>query len=261
MFDVDGMQLEFRVAAFLGNDDVAKSDILNPDFDAHLQSLTCMSNKGKYSQKLYDTLRLKLEGGDKAVAKERTECKPFTFKPLFGGMSGTKEQRAYYEFFNDKYQGIAKTQATWLNEVERGRPIVTPTGLQFQFRTTHRGEKCFDLIRDRPVKPSAYNYPIQGFAGGELIPISIVHLVHATVARGLRVIFNNTVHDSVTGYVHKDAVQDFVKLVGDCFTERVAVHLRDAYGLVYDVPLGVEIKIGTKLGEGEKFVCSKQVKL
>lgn len=264
MFDVDGMQLEFRVAAFLGNDDVAKADILNPDFDAHIQTLTCMLNKGKFSPKLYADLLERYRAGDKKVATDRADnvlCKSHTFKPLFGGMSGTKEQRGYYEFFNDKYKGIAKTQSTWLNEVERGRPIITPTGLQFQFRTSHRGDKCFDVIRDRPVKPSAYNYPIQGFAGGELIPISIVHLVHAATSAQLRVVFNNTVHDSVTGYVHKDEVQAFVALVGECFTTKVAVHLKSAYGLSYDVPLGVEIKIGKKLGEGEKFVCSKQVQL
>lgn len=264
MFDVDGMQLEFRVAAFLGNDDVAKADILNPDFDAHLQTLTCMLNKGKYSEKLYAELLAKYRAGDKKVATDRADnvlCKSHTFKPLFGGMSGTKEQKGYYEFFNAKYKGIAKTQATWLNEVERGRPIITPTGLRFYFRTADRGGKCFDVTRDRPVKPSAYNYPIQGFAGGELIPISIVHLVHAVLETGLRVIFTNTVHDSVTGYVHKDDVKAFVQLVGECFTDRVARHLKNAYNLTYDVPLGVEIKIGAKLGEGDKFVCSKKVVL
>lgn len=264
MFDVDGMQLEFRVAAFLGNDDAAKADILNPDFDAHLQTLTCMLNKGKFDQGFYMELLHKYRAGDKKVATDRADnvlCKSHTFKPLFGGMSGTKVQQSYYEFFNEKYAGIAKTQATWLNEVERGRPIVTPTGLQFQFRTSDRWGKCIDTIRDRPVKPSAYNYPIQSFAGGELIPISIVHLVHAVVACGLRVVFTNTVHDSVTGYVHKDDVKAFVALVGECFTERVAGHLKTAYNLTYDVPLGVEIKIGAKLGEGDKFVCSKKVQI
>lgn len=263
-FDVDGMQLEFRVAAFLGRDEQAKADILNPDFDAHIQTLTCMLNKGKFDQDFYMELLTKYRSGDKKIATDRADnvlCKSHTFKPLFGGMSGTKVQKSYYEFFNDKYQGIAKTQATWLSEVERGRPIITATGMQFQFHVEDRYGKCFDRIRQKPVKPSAFNYPIQYFAGGELIPISIVYLVHEVERLGLRVIFTNTVHDSVTGYVHKDDQAAFVELVEKCFTLFVALHLKAAYGLIYDVPLGVEIKIGTKLGEGEKFVKSQKVSL
>ena len=71
--EADAPQLEFRVAAFLGNDARAKKDI-SEGFDVH--------------QATADTLGV-----------SRQNAKAFTFKPLFGGNSGTPREKKYYKYF------------------------------------------------------------------------------------------------------------------------------------------------------------------
>ena len=87
----DGAQLEFRVAAHLGRDEQALTDIRDK-VDIH--SFTAA-----------------------VIGCSRQEAKADTFKPLYGGQSGTKAQQSYYAAFKSKYSGIADAQSAWINSV------------------------------------------------------------------------------------------------------------------------------------------------
>ena len=41
------------------------------------------------------------------IGVSRQHAKGHTFKPLYGGMSGTEDEKRYYAAFKEKYKGIA----------------------------------------------------------------------------------------------------------------------------------------------------------
>jgi DNA polymerase I-like protein with 3'-5' exonuclease and polymerase domains len=82
--ECDGAQLEFRVAAHLGRDPVAVQDIVE---GTDIHSVTA-----------------------DVIGVSRQEAKAHTFKPLYGGQSGTDAEKRYYQFFREKYEDIALTQ-------------------------------------------------------------------------------------------------------------------------------------------------------
>lgn len=266
--DADGKQLEFRFAAFLGQDARAIGDIRNPDFDAHLQTLTVMLN-GTYSKKVYVSLLTRYRAGDKEVKKQRADnqlCKGHTYKPLFGGEKGTPTQEAYYKWFRENYNGITEECTRWLQEVERSSisnggigELRTQTGLIFRWHVKHKqgyGNKPPMLMNAKtfkPLKPSVFNYPVQHLATGEGIPVAVTHLYYRVVKHGLRAILTNTVHDNVSAEVHKDDKDAWFREVTEAFTTDVYRYFRIAYGINLNVPLGVDISFGSHMGEGESF--------
>lgn len=256
VFDADGEQLEFRGAAFLCNDAIAKADIMDPGFDAHIQTLSVKLH-GAYDKEFYDELFRRYKAGDKEVKLQRADnklTKGDTFKPLFGGMSGTKLQVAYYRFFNERYSDIADVQAAWLTSFLRDGKLRTITGLEFSWNIGCRGDGTWiNTASGKPIKPSVYNYPIQYFSGGELIPLCILAL-HARIKAGIRAKLVNTVHDSVVGLVHKDDVAKLQEAVRKAFTVDAYQMLLKYYGIDYDVKLGVELSVGTHVGEGKSVV-------
>ncbi|MHC4648514.1 MAG: DNA polymerase, partial [Planctomycetota bacterium] len=93
--EVDAMQLEFRVAAYVGNDEQARKDIADPDFDAHCRTASIM-NGIEYRHFL---VGYRSGGKDMDWKGMRQQAKADTFKPLYGGTRGTPEQERYYKSF------------------------------------------------------------------------------------------------------------------------------------------------------------------
>ena len=234
--EADGSQLEFRVAAHLGRDPVALADIRNPGFDAHYQT----------AEKILKKVR-------ELISKdERSDIKPFTFKPLYGGMSGTDEQRAYYRFFQEKYNGIYKVQEGWTYLVLRDKSLTTEWGLKFYWPDTKlevgpRGGKGY--IKNRT---SIFNYPVQSLATAEIIPIALVYTWHYFKALGLKGFLVNTVHDSVIAELPPEEEEIFRDICEYCFTSLVFNYLNHVYGIRFTVPLGTETKVGTHWSKGKE---------
>lgn len=238
MMEIDGSQLEFRVAADLGNDEQAMSDILNPDFDAHIQSACEMGGID------YDEFLQAYRNGSKHYKNLRTAAKAETFKPLYGGESGTKKQKRYYAAFKERYKGIADTQAGWVETVLSTKKLVTPWGMRYYWPRAKIGRDGYVN-----VKSSVYNYPVQAFATAEIIPIAVVALWRRLRnCTDVRIV--NTVHDSVILEVHPDAV-DFVREQGIlAFGQDVYEYLREVYNYEFKVPLGCGVTVGTHWSEG-----------
>lgn len=227
----DGAQLEFRVAVHLGQDSVGARDIRDPTFDAHYQT----------AEVLLEKLRVDV------TKPERQDAKPRTFKPLYGGMSGTKAERKYYKFFQNKYRGIFQTQSAWANTVARTKQLVTETGLIFYWP-------------DCKVQPDGYitgktqifNYPVQSLATADIIPIGVVCCYYRMVSLGLESFLINTIHDSIIGEVHPEEADIFRSVVEVSLTSDTFKYLDDCYHIRFSVPLGCESKIGTHWGTGEE---------
>ena len=92
-----------------------------------------------------------------------------------------------------------------------------------------------------------YNYPVQGFATGEIIPIALVYFWHKT--RNLRLKIFSTVHDSIVSKVFDDDVQEAIKIAKECLTLDVYKFLEVVYGYKFVVPLGLGVKAGDYWGD------------
>lgn len=215
--DHDGSQLEFRVAAFLGNDAKAKTNI-RADVDQHTFTAAQMLNKPE----------------SEVTKEERRLAKPDTFKPMYGGQRGTKAQERYYAAFRREFAALAETQKSWTYTVLESDKLRTPWGMEFHFPGTRmRDDGYIDNT------PSIYNYPIQSLATAEIIPIALVYLWHRLYINHARSVIVNTVHDSVVGEVAPDEQELWLALGLLCFTVDVYEYLRFVYDLDFDVPLGV----------------------
>lgn len=247
--EVDAAQIEFRVAAFVGQDQQAMADIQDPDFDAHCTSASVMN------QIPYDEFLAAYRAGDPKYKEMRRIAKVDTFKPLYGGSKGTEAQERWYKEFQNRYSGIYNVQENWVAEVARTGCLTTPWGMKFYYDGEfNRRGVLIDKHTKRPLKPLIFNHPIQELATAEIVPIAIIMLHGACVKEKLRVTFCNTIHDSVVAYVHRDDLARYKELARHAFTAGVREYLKLIYNVHFNVPLGCGITVGRYWGEGEEEI-------
>ena len=249
--EVDAMQLEFRVAAFVGNDKQARKDIADPDFDAHCRTASVLNDLP------YMGFLTLYREGDSDAKRMRQEGKPDTFKPLYGGTKGTPQQEKYYKAFAERYSNLADEQDNWLADVQRDGKICTPWGMVFSWGTyTKPNGMVMDKRTHKPVRPQVCNYPVQNLATAEIVPIAIVALYKRCKEEKLDVIFVNTIHDSVIVYLRYDPanIAAFKRAAEWAFTTAVYDHLQLFYGIEFDVPLGMEMVTGDHWNEGTEHI-------
>lgn len=224
IMEVDGSQLEFRVAAFLGHDPVAVRDITEGR-DVHSFTAEVLTGAGQKT--------------------DRQGAKAHTFKPLYGGSSGTKAEKAYYSAFKERYSGIAAAQQRWIDTVIERKELETVSGLRFYWPNT-------TVQRDGFVTntTSICNYPVQSLATAEIIPIALINMWHEM--RGMESFIVNTIHDSVIVEVHPDEVEEVTDIAARSFTTIVYTILREEYSIDFNVPLEAGVKIGLHWGEGDE---------
>lgn len=219
--EIDASQLEFRVAAFLGQDERAISDIQH-GVDVHAFTASVLTDAGEPTN--------------------RQDAKSRTFKPLYGGLSGTNAERAYFQEFREKYSGITAEQERWKDEVEHTLQLVTKTGLIFYWPDTKwegRGKNLY--LRNTT---SICNFPVQSFATADIIPIAVVIMWRLLTLYGLKSFIINTIHDSIILEIHPDEVEKVSELGELSFISGVKGYLKAVYNIDFNVPLDVETKIG-----------------
>jgi len=225
--EADGSNLEFRVAVELGDDEQGRIDIADPKFDAHDLTADTLTEAGQYT--------------------ERQDAKQHTFKPLYGGSSGTEAEKTYYKSFKARYGGITKVQEGWLDEAYRNKSVVLPWGMEFFFPNTK-----FTRSGYQTDSTSICNYPVQSFATADIIPIAMTYLWLAIKDAKLQAFMVNTVHDSVELEAPKEEREEIDELICHSFSEVCYNYLYRVYNYNFKTPLGVGIKWGTHWGEGEE---------
>lgn len=219
VMEADFAQLEFRVAAFLSQDSLAMQEI-ESKFDVHSYTSKVITEAGEPTS--------------------RQEAKPHTFAPLYGatGYGRTPAQEAYYIAFIKKYEGIAGWHSNLAEEALRFEKITIPSGRQYAFpgvrRRKNGGVTDFTRIK---------NYPVQGFATGDIVPAVLVEIERRMRARNMLSLLVNTVHDSIVLDVHPDEEQACVDLIAEVNAD---IHniIFDRFGIVFNVPLLLEAKMG-----------------
>jgi DNA polymerase I-like protein with 3'-5' exonuclease and polymerase domains len=226
----DGSGLEFRVAGLVGFDSAIKTDINNTEFDPHRRTASIINSVEE----------------DDVDYEMRRNAKEHTFKPLFGGQSGTVGEKRYYAAFNERYHELVGTQEMWLAEALHTKRLVMPWGMQFYYPYIRMDKSGYVNERTK-----VFNGPIQSFATAEIIPIQAVYLWH--YVRHLEgVALVNTVHDSVLAEVEPDVMEPYTAAVLDSWMD-VYSYVETMYGMELEgLPLGTEIVHGTHWGSGEE---------
>jgi DNA polymerase I-like protein with 3'-5' exonuclease and polymerase domains len=229
--EADGAQLEFRVAAHLGNDAQAIADIVSGTHDVH-----------KFTASILFGVPY-----DQVTKDQRQAAKPHTFKPLYGGQMGTEAEMRYYAAFRARYPQLAKVQEGWAHTVVDKKMLVTPWGMRYYWPYARSSNSGYINVTS-----AVYNYPVQALATAEIIPIALAYFAEEVQRRGLEkvIVPISTVHDSVICEIDPAALDDFKDIALLTFTTRVYEYLDNVYDLQFNlVPLGVGMSWGSHWGE------------
>ena len=216
--EADEAQLEFRVAVWFGDDAAGREDIKN-GVDAHA-----------------DTARI--------IKVDRQEAKSHTFKPLYGGTSGTRNERKYYKFFREKFSGVTKEQDTWVDTALIKKKLVLATGIKFYFPDIKMTSSGY-IEGNTNVR----NYPVQYLATAEIVPIALVFAWHAMKKANLESFIINTIHDSIISEINPSERNFFANIMSKSLEDFPVKYMKKLYGIDFDVPLGAELKTGTHWGK------------
>ena len=168
----------------------------------------------------------------------RQAAKEHTFAPLFGatGYGRSKAEAAYYEHFNDKYEGIAAWHKNLANEALRFNKITNVSGRQYAFpnvvRKANGGVSHFTMIK---------NYPVQGFATGDVVPLVLIELDARLEKMQSGIV--NSVHDSVVLDVHPAEVEQVLNVIRQV-NKNLKMIIESHYDIDVNVPMLLESKIG-----------------
>lgn len=232
----DYKSLEFVVAGILTKDPQIIEDV-QTKFDVHSHTASIIFEKdwNKAGGNRYTTK------GDEI----RTEAKPDTFKPLFGGTSGTKAQKKYYKAFREKYNTCYRAQMGWAYQVLKTKELRVPTGLLFYWPTTKVTEDGY-IVNISKI----FNYPIQNFSF-ELAAVGVVLLWHHIKALALNSFLVNFVHDSVLAEEDPKETEIMRNLFDLCLTKQVPVFIKKLINFYLILPLEIEQKVAKNWDYGE----------
>ena len=219
IMEADFAQLEFRVAAFLSQDQTALDEV-STGFDVHSYTAKVISDAGQ--------------------PISRQDAKAHTFAPLYGasGFGRTQAEAAYYKQFTKKYSGIGKWHEALAKEALNTGKIRTPSGREFAFPDVQRrrfgGVTYFTQIK---------NYPVQSFATADIVPISLIYIDKLMGVNQMESCIVNTVHDSIVIDVHPNETEKVLKVINRT-NEMLTSLVNKKWNIDFNVPLLLEAKIG-----------------
>ena len=212
ILEIDFAQLEFRTAVYLAQDKQGMEDIKNK-IDVH-----------QYTADI--------------IGVSRQDAKAHTFKPLYGGVTGTEDEKRYYTKFLEKYKDIKTWHDKLQSEAIRYKRIKLPTGREYSFpyaeRTPWGGSTYGTQIK---------NYPVQGFATADIVPLACINIYKLMKDKGVKSLLVNTVHDSIVADVYPGE-EDVMSDIFNQGTADVIPALKQYYKIDFNVPLDTELKIG-----------------
>jgi DNA polymerase-1 len=116
--------------------------------------------------------------------------------------------------------------------------IKLPSGRQYFFPNVER-LRSGSVTNSTAIK----NYPVQGFATADLLPIALINLKKLLTERNLKTIICNTVHDSIVLDVYPDEEQQAITTLKEAMMS-LSSECEKRYGFKYTMPIGIELKLG-----------------
>lgn len=217
IMEADFAQLEFRVAAFLSQDQRAMQEVAE-GFDVHSYTAKVITDAGQPTS--------------------RQDAKAHTFAPLYGatGYGRTPSEAAYYKHFLEKYTGIAKWHSVLAKQALNYKYIKIPSNREFAFPDVQR-KRDGTVTHFTAIK----NYPVQAFATADIVPLALVEIYNRLKPYKSRVV--NSVHDSIVIDVHPDEIEEAVRVIDGVQRDLVSL-INKKWSIDFNVPLALESKMG-----------------
>ena len=217
ILEADFAQLEFRVSAYLSQDEVAIEEV-STGFDVHSYTSQVITDAGQQTS--------------------RQDAKAHTFAPLYGatGFGRTKAEAEYYTHFTEKYQGIKSWHGRLAKEAVNTGMIKTPSGREFSFPDVKR-RRNGSVTHFTQIK----NYPVQSFATADIVPLILVRIDKMLETMQSCVV--NSVHDSIVIDVHPEEEKQVLYIITQVNHQMNGL-IESRFGITFNVPLLLEAKIG-----------------
>lgn len=185
----------------------------------------------------------------------RFYAKIFNFRMIYGGSAygffmdhkmpdfSLKKWTKIVEDFYAKYKGLEEWQNYNIKLITEGRKLQLWTGRTFVFNKCIYKDGIWQY-NERQIK----NYPIQGLAGGDMLPFVVTIIRKGMRKLGLKSIMILTVHDSIVFDALKSEIAQLEKLcmnVGDNLSQ----YIKQYWGYETKVKrFGGEFEVGTTYG-------------
>lgn len=267
IIEADFSQLEVFALSFLSGDEQLKEDLRN-GVDIH-----SVNAANLFDYNLVDFLSLiKQEAPNELWL--RKIAKTLTFQLQYG--AGYKTMAAqndisedtakkFIKVYYDRYKGVKAWHDRLLFNAKSNRKISTkhtktgvPAGVYKMPSITGRIYTFYeqDGFRGEPsFSPTQLkNYPVQGFATGDIVPMVLGGIHKAIYEKELQhgALLINTIHDSVLLDVHNGYVHKIAQLVKTKMEEAPQL-LYDNFGIDFDLELKAEVKVGKNWLTMEKY--------
>ncbi len=213
----DYKTLEFTTAGVVTGDAQIKTDIENK-YDIHSYTSKVLTDSGQPT--------------------DRNNSKPHTFKPLYGGRSGSPAEQAYYQAFREKYHQCYKTQMDWVYEVLKTKKLRTASGLIFYWPDI-RMERNGYITHTQQI----FDYPVQSFATADIAPTGVCLLWHHMKVNQMKSFLINEVHDSVVLEQAPEESEKLGNLVEKCLSLEVVDFMEKVINFKITLPITVEQKV------------------
>ena len=236
----DLSQIEWRVPAWYSQDPTMIHEI-NNGIDQHIAAVK-------------ELMELPFKGkGDPQSKKNRDNAKTFNFRMIYKGSAwgfhmdprmpkfGIKKWERVVNAFWRKYAQFKLWHSDVISKVIKNHGLfVTPTGRRFAFK--------LDTNSGRFNEREIANYPIQGMAGGDILPLAIVYIRRYMRKYKLKSKMILTVHDSVVFDLLASEREQLTKICMRVFSNLPKL-IHDYFGLNWNVDLTGEVEVGPTYGQ------------
>jgi DNA polymerase I-like protein with 3'-5' exonuclease and polymerase domains len=273
IMECDFSQLEVIGAAYVTGDEALKED-LRAGLDMH-----CVNAEFMFGRP-YQDIRDGYLAGDKVSTKQRSMAKAKGFLIFYGGTAfgmsqgfalTQEECQVFIDNFFKKYPDVLKFQDMMYNNLQsyeyptdnmvevngknyREHYAVweSCTGRKYQWQQyPNKGKAGYKGWK--PLKynrPQVCNYPVQGFATGDIVPEMLGRVVRALFKYNLydKCLPINTIHDSIIFDVHKDNLPTSTRVVQKVM-QAAPLAMEKRFGLKLSLPFNVDVEVGDSWDE------------
>lgn len=222
----DASQLEWRTILELSRDEVGIREV-NDGADTHSLNQDAFNLPSRLIAKIY-LFRTIFRGSGYAFAND-PQFMHVSADPKFWDEIGRK--------FYSKYKGIDSQHKQWADVVMSGRPLVGPTGTEWEIPVKR------DIRGDIKIPWTVLtNYPVQG-TGADVMMIARLSFHRRLKAAGITALLVSTVHDSIVVDTPSMYVETVAELFYSVFDDLVD-NIRKVFKYDWMVPLNCEVKAG-----------------
>lgn len=191
----------------------------------------------------------------------RVIAKIFVFRLIYGGSAwsyandpefvGVSRSEFFWQGiineFYDKYKGIYFYHQQLMNQAITTGKVIMPTGREYDFTPYPNKQGGFKWPRTKIL-----NYPVQGL-GADLVSIIRVSLKNKlTRLRIPDILLVSTVHDSIIVDTKREYISIVAKAMREA-TEECPRNFEKLFGIPFNLPMMIEIKVGPNLRQMEEF--------